>query len=114
MSEEKEQEEKNKEKEDWFATLLSPGVKGEAGSEWYLFKVELDEFPGDKVALINSQKERAIAILKKVQEKEFPGLEYQVDDHAAFWERKLYIDAATKMREAEMLFMEDGSFQFSL
>jgi len=72
--------------------------------------VDLDEFPGDKVALINSQKERAIAILEKVAKAEFPGVDYQIDEHAALWERKLLIDSAGKMREAEMPFMRnDGS-----
>jgi len=72
--------------------------------------VELTQFHGNKVALIKGQEERAIAILKKVQEKEFPGINYQVDDHAALWERKLYVDSAEKMRQSEMQFMyDDGS-----
>jgi len=107
VSEEAKEKEENKESTDWFKPLLAPGVKGENGSEWYLFSVELDEYSGDKTALIKGQEERAISILKEVAQREFPGLEYQVDEHAAFWERKLYIDAATKMRESEMPFMDD-------
>ena len=105
MSEEaKEKQENTKESTDWFATLLAAGVKAE-NSEWFMFSVELSEFPGDKIALIRGQEQRAIAILQKVAEKEFSGLEYEIDDHAAIYEHKLLIDSSNKMRESEFPFM---------
>jgi len=109
MSEKTENLENGKEKPDWFDTLLALGVKS-AKSEWFLYTVDLHEFSGDKVALIRGQEQRALAILQKIAQREFSGVQYQVDDHLVLWERKLLIDSADKMRESQMPFMRsDGS-----
>jgi len=71
----------------------------------------MEKFKGNKTELIKGQEQRAIAILEKVKEKEFPAIDYQVDDHAAIWERKLLIDAASKMRASELYFMDSSGLE---
>jgi len=107
--EKKEKEENTKEKDDWLLTLLAPGVKS-ADSDVYAYDVDLNEYTGDKIALIRRQEQRAKNIIDEVAKKEFPSIEYDVDDYKALWNREIVLSAHSGLRSGYMFFADnDGS-----
>jgi len=105
-----EKEENTKEKQDWFSTLLAPGVRASNPqfAEYRLFVVDLQEFTGDKIQLIRGQAERAKAIFSRVAEREFPGIEYEFDESDVISERKLVVYTKDGRRSSVVVFM--GNF----
>ena len=105
MTEEKITEKENtKENTDWFSTLLAEGVTS-ANTDNVLYNIDPNEFHGNKVGLMKSQEQRAITILKKVAEQEFPGLDYEIDDHDVPWTRYFHITARGGLRTAVIYYI---------
>jgi len=88
----------------WFEPLLAEGVESATTSD-YLFTVETSQYKGNKVALLKGQAKRAIAILKKVAEHEFPGLDFEVDDHEVPWTTFFRITARGGLRVARVYYV---------
>jgi len=111
VSEETEQKEGDaKENQDWFSTLLAPGVRtsNPMFRDYRLFVIDLQEFTGDKIQLIRGQAERAKAIFSRVAEREFPGVEYEFDETEVLSERKLIVYTKDGRRSSVVVFM--GNF----
>ena len=105
MTEEKTAEKETpEEKEDWFGTLLAEGVKP-ANRDNVMFDIDPDAFHGNKIALMKGQEQRAITILKKVAEQEFPGLDYEIDDHDVPYTRYFHIIARGGLRVAVIYYI---------
>jgi len=106
MEEKKQEKKETPEKEvkelpGWFEPLLAEGVTSASTSD-YLFTVETSRYKGNKVALMKGQAKRAIAILKRVAEHEFPGLDYEIDDHDVPWTTFFRITARGGLRVARV------------
>jgi len=105
MHEEKEKEKENtKESTDWFATLQAEGVKS-ANRENIMYDIDPDRFHGNKVALMKGQEQRAVAILKRVAENEFPGLKFEIDDHDVPYTTYFHITARGGLRVATIYYI---------
>ena len=109
MEEKKQEKKETPEKEvkelpGWFEPLLAEGVTSASTSD-YLFTVETSRYKGNKVALMKGQAKRAIAILKRVAEHEFPGLDYEIDDHDVPWTTFFRITARGGLRVARVYYV---------
>jgi len=105
MAEEKEKEKgDDKEKEDWFATLFAEGVKS-ANRDNVLFDIDPNAFHGNRIALMKGQEQRAVAILKKVAKQEFPGLDFEIDDHDVPYTTYLHITTRGGLRVATIYYI---------
>jgi len=105
VTEEKTTEKENtKEKEDWFATLFAEGVKS-ANRDNVLFDIDPNAFHGNRIALMKGQEQRAVAILKKVAENEFPGLKFEIDDHDVPYTTYFHITTRGGLRTATIYYI---------
>ena len=99
-----EKKETPEENPDWLSTLMSEGVTS-LKSEKFLFSIEPDKYKGNKVALMKAQEERAVSILKRVAEHEFPGLKFEVDDHDVPWTTYFHVTARGGLRVASTYYI---------
>jgi hypothetical protein len=93
----------------WMSTLLAPGVTKVQSKEFlgYEYEINMDVFTGDKIELIQQQAKRALEVLDKVAQKEFPNMPYYSNTEFAVDSRQIRISGDFPFRESVLHFMDN-------